>query len=795
MHLSFKVSFFFSVFMLAVTDLCAQTGKITTVVGTGVAGFAGDGGPAVTAQINGPSGIRADVYGNLYIADSFNRRIRRVNADGTIITVAGAQGVSRFGGDGGPATSAFLNQPEDIAVDPVGNLYIADSFNNRIRRVSAATGVITTFAGNGLPQYNGEGPATSIGLNDPTGVALDSAGNVYIADQASHRIRKVDIKTGLSSTVAGNGNGGFAGDGGQATAAQLNYPAHIAIDPNDNIYVADLLNHRIRKITAATGIITTIAGSGAAGNGAGGFAGDGGSATAALLSLPYQVAVDPNLNVYIADATNKRIRYVNAATGVINTIAGGGVNADNCAALTSALQFPIGIAVNAFGSRLYIGDDQGNVIRMVFLTDTLSRPKVTSIVPLSGVRKTSYTATLTGSGFSTTTAFTSGCQPGLTTVSVAGAGVSVSNVTVASDSSLSATLTIAADAGIGAHDVTVTTEEGTSDPVSFSVVTVPPTLSSISPARGIRGSTTAITLNGTGFDMTPGATRLVVSGSVISVTDVAVSSPTSLTARFVVALAAPLDTYNVTVITGEGSSNTVTFSVDPQDISVSYAMPSQLNPTEQAPVNFTLVNPSPDPITGRLTITFLPNTNNDVDDPTVTLVSAQASSRTLDFTFASSSSQPTFSIPGILVQAGTVAGTIRFTVTGTQIGARNVTLTNNTFDISVPRLVPLISSARITNRRAAGFDVEITGYSTSRDITSASFQFVQAAGTNLQTSALQLDMSAQFNAFYQSPNSALGGSTFLYVQPFMVQGDVNAIDSVMVTLSNAQGASQPKSAR
>jgi sugar lactone lactonase YvrE len=331
---------------------------INSVAGNKSLGFSGDGGLATAAQLNLPRSVTVDSAGNLYIADSENNRIRKVVPAGVITTVAGngeqlfhaggialdSQGnlfiadlddnqirkvtpagaittvagngentfvngeVIRFGGDGGPAVSAQLNNPRGVAVDSGGNLYIADAGNDRIRKVTPA-GVITTVAGGGLPvfirgeviRFSGDGGlATSAQLNHPTGVAVDSAGNLYIADTRNHRIRKV-APDGRISTIAGNGIGGFSGDGGLATSAQLARPKGVAVAAG-NLYIAESLH--IRKVTP-DGVITTVVG-----NGTSGYSGDGIPAASAYIS-PYEgVAVDSAGNLYVADYIHRCIRKV-----------------------------------------------------------------------------------------------------------------------------------------------------------------------------------------------------------------------------------------------------------------------------------------------------------------------------------------------------------------------------------------------------------------------------------------------------------------------------------------------------
>ncbi len=329
----------------------AGTGLLSLVAGTGIAGFSGDNGLAVNAQLSTPHGIALDSSGNLYIADSLNFRVRKV-ANGVITTVAGT-GISGFTGDNGPAASAQLFYPLAVAVDAAGNLYIADEIGERIRKVG--NGVITTVAGNGNPGSGGDGgPATSAQLNSPVGIALDSAGNLYIADSSNNRIR--EVTNGVITTVAGNGQRGNSGDGGPATGAELNNPFGVAFDSAGNLYIADTGNNTIRRI--ANGVIATVAG-----NGVQGFSGDGGPATGAELSSPLGVAVDSAGHLYIADQGNNRIRQVTG--GVIATVAGGGSYiGDGGPATGAVLDVPFGVAVDSAGD-VYISDVNHYLIRKV----------------------------------------------------------------------------------------------------------------------------------------------------------------------------------------------------------------------------------------------------------------------------------------------------------------------------------------------------------------------------------------------------------------------------------------------
>ncbi|HWQ52238.1 MAG TPA: hypothetical protein VN442_01050 [Bryobacteraceae bacterium] len=276
----------------------AATGAVTRVAGVGKGGYSGDHGPAPEALMSRPCGIAFDARGNLYIADPANARVRMVS-NGIITTVAG-NGTQSFGGDGGPADQAQLSSPSDVAVDAAGNLYIADWGNRRIRKVSG--GIITTIAGDGVAGDSGDrGPAVRARLSSPSGLAIDSAGNLYIADANVPRIRM--ISGGTITTVAGSGSYGYSGDGGPAKRAQLSNPVGIAVDFAGNLFIADANNHRIRKVS--NGTIMTVAG-----NGSPGYDGDGGAATGARLNWPRSVAVDAAGRLYVVDARNECVRVV-----------------------------------------------------------------------------------------------------------------------------------------------------------------------------------------------------------------------------------------------------------------------------------------------------------------------------------------------------------------------------------------------------------------------------------------------------------------------------------------------------
>ena len=340
-----------------------SSGNITTVAGNGLVTYSGDGGAAQNALMSAPSGVAVGPGGAVYLSDTNNQRIRMIAGDGIISTVAG-NGTPGFAGDGSAGTSAQVNFPSGLAADPFGNLYISDTGNQRVRKLSG--GSITTVAGNGTAGYGGDGGAgVSAQINSPAGLAVDSSGNLYIADFSNHAVRKV-TSGGTITTIAGTGVAGYAGDGSPAAQAQLNGPAGLALDSSGNLYIADSGNHVVRRISPG-GTITTIAG-----NGISATSGDGGLATAASLAVPTALATDAQGNLYIADTSANRVRLVTLG-GLIVSIAGtgaAGYSGDNGPALSAQFNGLSGISLDSSGN-IYIADRANNAVRLLQLVSAV----------------------------------------------------------------------------------------------------------------------------------------------------------------------------------------------------------------------------------------------------------------------------------------------------------------------------------------------------------------------------------------------------------------------------------------
>ncbi len=355
----------------------AQNYIITTIAGNGfgapdTGGFSGDGGQAINAEFNLPRGIALDDSGNIFIADEYNNRIRKINTSGIISTIAGtgygAPNYGGFSGDGGPATAAELFYPKGLTLDSVGNIYIADWMNNCIRKINTK-GIISTFAGKGgtVSGYSGDnGAATAAEMHNPNSVVIDKTGNVIIADEFNERIRVVNSND-IISTIAGNGTAGYSGDNGAATSAELSAPIGVCKDISGSIFISELEENRIRKVNTG-GVISTIAGNGFGAPNSGGFSGDGGPATSAELYGPYGIVIAANGNVIFADDGNGRIREIDTK-GIITTIAGNGVqgySGDGGIATSAEMYSPGGVAIDHNGC-IYICDVANNRVRKLTL--------------------------------------------------------------------------------------------------------------------------------------------------------------------------------------------------------------------------------------------------------------------------------------------------------------------------------------------------------------------------------------------------------------------------------------------
>ncbi len=340
----------------------AQVNIITTIAGKDTFGYSGDGGPATNAKLKAPYRICPDQSGNIVITDALNHRIRKISkADGYISTIVGT-GSPGFSGDGGAATDAKLEVPQGMFIDDNGNLFICDAISERIRKVELSTGIITSIAGNGSIGNGGDGgAATNAEFYYPEGLFVNKKGEIFIADWGNKKIRVINPTSGVITTFAGTGIGGYSGDGGPAINATIDAPLDVYADTNGNVLISDQYNHRVRKVDCATGIITTVAG-----NGTPGYSGDGGLAVNAQLNEPDGLFVDRYNNLFIADYFNGAVRKVDAVTGIITTVAGTGVTgfSGDGGPATNAKLFCSDVFVDSYGN-LIIADYENNRIRKV----------------------------------------------------------------------------------------------------------------------------------------------------------------------------------------------------------------------------------------------------------------------------------------------------------------------------------------------------------------------------------------------------------------------------------------------
>ena len=487
---------------------------INTVAGTGVEGFSGDGGAAISAALANPFSMAADAAGNVYIADRDNHRVRRIDTSGNITTIAG-NGDQGFFGDGGLATSASLNTPTAVAVDANGNIYIADSNNNRIRVVS--NGNINTFAGNGTAGYSGDGgAATSASLYTPRGVAVDANGVVYIADTNNHVVRKVSA--GTISTIAGNAQQqGFYGDNGTASSAGLDTPTGVAVDATGKVYVADSNNHRVRLLSGAT--LSTFAG-----NGTAAYSGDGGAATSAAIAFPLGVSLDAMGNIFVADSNNHVIRRVGSA-GTITTIAGEGEQ---------------GFFGDAGGPNAAVLDTPSGVLPLndnVFIADLNNQR----------VRSTSATVLMFANQIV-------GTQSPVQTVTVTNSGNAALTLSSVASSSPSFALAPSGSCGVS-FPVNVPASMSCTLDVVFDPATIGLINASFSVVNNAAGSPQLITVTGTGLQ--DGTTLALVSSQPVS----NVNSPVTFTATITPTTPTTAPTPTGTVVFTDGATNLGTVNV------------------------------------------------------------------------------------------------------------------------------------------------------------------------------------------------------------------------------------------
>ena len=357
--MAFGCGIFFAI--LAAGSVCGADRTVATFAGTGQKGVSGNGGPADKAQLNEPFGLSRGPDGAMYLCDTSNHMIRRVAADGTISTVVGS-GQKGYGGDGGPALKAQLNEPYEIRFDKAGNIFFVEMRNNVVRKVDGKTKVISTVAGTGKPGFAGDGgPATKAMLNQPHSIQLDGAGDLYICDIANNRIRKVDMKSGVISTFAGTGEKKTTPDGAKFATAPLNGPRAMDFDDKGDMWLALREGNAVYRLDMKAGTIHHVAGTGQKG-----FTGNGDDASRATLSGPKGVAIGPDANVYLADTESHSIRMIDVKKGTVELIAGTGEKGDGPDGPALACRFsrPHGIFVDRDG-KIYVGDTEAQRVRVI----------------------------------------------------------------------------------------------------------------------------------------------------------------------------------------------------------------------------------------------------------------------------------------------------------------------------------------------------------------------------------------------------------------------------------------------
>jgi streptogramin lyase len=351
--------------LIAIAATCfvmsAEAQTVATFAGTGVKGFSGDGGPAEKAQFNNPFAVARGPDGFLYVCDVDNHRVRRIDRDGTITTFAG-NGKRGYFGDGGPASKAALNSPYELAWDKDGNLHFVEIGSHTVRRVDAETGVISTIAGTGKPGFGGDGgPAARATLNQPHSLAFDAAGDLFVCDILNHRVRKIDMKTKTIGTWAGNGTKRTSPDDSPIAGSSLHGPRALAFAPDGSLWLALREGNAVLKLDPKAGTFRRVAGTGKSG-----FTGNGGPALEATLSGPKGIALDANGNVCLADTESHSIRMIHARKGTLELVAGDGKkgNGPDGPARSCRLARPHGVFVD-FDGTIFIGDSENHRVRVI----------------------------------------------------------------------------------------------------------------------------------------------------------------------------------------------------------------------------------------------------------------------------------------------------------------------------------------------------------------------------------------------------------------------------------------------
>jgi hypothetical protein len=720
-------------------------GTISTVAGNGIAAFSGDGGAATSAALNTPTNAVVDAANNIYMVDAGNHVIRRIDSTGKITTYVGTGGTSGYSGDGSVATGAVLNSPQSVVLDAAGNLYIADTGNNAIRVVLEATGKITTVAGGNGAGYSGDGSAaTSAKLASPSGVAIDVIGNLYIADTGNNVVRAVNLATGVISTVAGNGTVGSTGDGAAAASAELNGPVGAfylpppAVQVNTlypyqeagQLLIADTGNNKIRKVNLTTGIITTAAGTGTAG-----YTGDGGLATAATLKAATTVVADAAGNLYIADAGNTVIRRINAATGNIVTIAGTGTAGSTGGIGTATalpLNVPAGVALDS-SANIYISDKGANILRKIDVSKGAAIAFGNQAT--SGITSRLLTATNTGNsnltftGLSFSSNFsqqaTTGTDCSSTTVLATGASCNISvGFAPTGTTTYSGTVTATDNALNVAGTTQATTLSGTGVLVANTLAITP---GSFSIAAGMAQSVT-ITAS------TSGTTVTTYTGTVrFTSTDGSATLPTAYT--FTAADAGVHTFYGLSFVTAGAQTLTATDSGN----SLSGAASVTVTGTAGATTTTTLgVSSSTPPFGQSVTLTA---TVSATGTPTGTM-SFQSGSIFLGSATLSNcvASLVTSALPiGINSVTATYAGNTAYTSsTSTPItvtvSAQNLWLVNgnNTLSVLSSSGTAVSGSSGYTGG-GAGIAIDSSGNAWSANTTANTLTRVNSTGSSIST--------------------------------------------------------------